>query len=113
MLNFVRVAALQNKMLWKDQTTHLEMCTKDESLALRTLQEKVITPILFSLSRLETTYPLHIGACDFQVGCVVFQEQPFGPEKPIDYWSRSLNDTTRTMDVLIYCSFRITPKSIF
>lgn len=84
-LNFARPAELLNRSLWRDQQTHYKLHTEDESLALQTLQRRLISPPVYGLLRSRGIYTLHRDACDRQVGRFILKEKSTSHEKPIYY----------------------------
>lgn len=60
------------------------MLVEDVSLALWTVREELMAPLMLYLSWSERTYTLDTEACDRQADCPRLQEQATGQQKPID-----------------------------
>lgn len=88
--NVVRITALLNRKLRKDQQVHFEEIAKDKFSALQKMQKNLSTPPALSLSWSKGTFTLDINACRRQVGCILLQCQGRRPGKPIGFWSWSL-----------------------
>lgn len=114
---FARIAVLLYLKLKKDHRLRLGQLNETETEALETLQDRLISPPILSLSRLNGRYELDSGTCDKQIVCVLLQGHPKEPEIPVRYLSRSctmLNrHTTQSMkDVsLFYGPFYAEPVS--
>ncbi len=61
-----------------------------EERAYRTLIEKVTSPPVLALPRLVLKYSVDTDACDYQIGCALFQTDGDGERKPLGFWSRTL-----------------------
>lgn len=70
----------------------------DKILLLQTVQPKLLTPLVLAFLRSTGTYTLASNACDSQAGCILLQQQQERPDKPIGYWSISLDDAERAYD---------------
>lgn len=51
--------------------------------ALRTLQEKLTSPLVVALPRKEGHFTVDKNAYDRQIGCVILQEQDENVDRPI------------------------------
>lgn len=65
---------------------------------MKSLQEKLIAPLLLDLSRLNGKYTVDTDDFDKIVVCVLLQEPLEGPNWPIGYWSRSVHIAERSYD---------------
>lgn len=66
----------------------------------KNLQQKLIMPAVLAFPISAGTYTLEIDACKNQVGCVILQNQPEGPDKLIRDCLRYLNDAERAFGTL-------------
>ena len=96
--NFARIAAPLNRKLRKGEPTVFGPLNEEEMGALEELKKRLIEPPILTLPRRDGRYTVDTDACDKQVGCVLLQEQPEVPARPIGYWSRSLNQAERAYD---------------
>lgn len=87
-----RIAVQLNRTLRKDQPAHFEKLAEDESLAIQTPQQKLITPAVLSLLRSEGIYGFDTDACDHQAGSVLLQLQPRGQVKLVQNSLKSLKE---------------------
>ena len=61
-------------------------------LAFTTFKSQLINPRVLAIPKADRRYTLDTDACDYQVSCVLLQEQDEETNpKPIGYWSRSLS----------------------
>lgn len=88
--NFARIAAPLTKKLRKGEPQNFGDLDKAESEAYERLRDSMISPPVLALPRAGYSYTLDTDACDYQVGCVLLQEQPDKTLRPVGYWSRSL-----------------------
>ena len=87
---FARKAAPLTKKLQKDQPFDFGELTLEETEAYEQLRDSMISPPVLALPKAGKTYVLDTDACNYQLGCVLMQEQDDGSHRPIGYWSRSL-----------------------
>ena len=93
--NFARIAAPLNKRLKKGEPTQLGPLSEEELESYETLKTNLVTAPILALPREGYRFTLDTDACDYQVGCVLLQEQPNGDKHPIGYWSRGLNSAEK------------------
>lgn len=89
---FTHIAAELNRKLRKDQMLRFAKLSNDKLLALQTLQRRLITVPVLYFPRSTGTYTRDSDACEFQVGCVLFQQHPKGLYRRIAWWW----DTSKT-----------------
>lgn len=65
---------------------------------MHTLQNELTSPPLLAIPRSQGSYTVDIIAYDRQVGCILLKKQPYGHDKRIGYWSRSITDTEHMHD---------------
>ena len=83
-----------NELLLKNAP--LEFVLNDEQLAsFRQLIDAVLSPRILALPVNGLPYSLDTDACDYGIGCTLFQTHPDGERKPIGFWSRSLNEAEK------------------
>lgn len=73
MPNFYRIAAPLNKKLLKDPPFTFGDLTETEVQAMRTLQEKLISPPFLTLLKRTGKYIVDTDGCEKQVGCVLLE----------------------------------------
>lgn len=95
--SFARIAAPLNRNLMKDTPKSFEL-NEEQIESYEQLKSCLVKPPILALPRNGFKYVLDTDACDYQVGCVLMQEQEEGPMRPIGYWSRSLNKAERSYD---------------
>ena len=84
-------------MLQKDRPTTFDDLADDERQSFLELKKRLVSPPVFALPRPNGRYVIDTDACEYQVGCVLLQEQE-GQLHPIGYWSRSLTKAERAYD---------------
>ena len=89
--SFARVAAPLTAKLQKDRPFNFGPLNKEETEAYERLRDSMISPPVLALPTAGKPYVLDTDACDYQVGCVLLQEQDDGTNRPVGYWSRSLS----------------------
>lgn len=57
-----------------------------------------MSPPILAMPKLKGKYIIDTDRCDGKFGCVLLQEQPEGIDRPIGYWSRSLNRAENSYD---------------
>lgn len=77
--------------LRKDEARTFETLDETGLLSVQTLQPKLMSPPVSALLRSPGRYLIDTDRCRKQISCVLLQQQPDGHDKPIGYWSRSLN----------------------
>lgn len=90
---FSKLTAPLNKKLRKDPPKSLLELTIQEKQWVDDLNETLTNPPILALAWATSHYTLKTDAYDTQLGCVLLQQQPDRPEKPIDYWPRIRTDT--------------------
>ena len=63
--------------------------------AFRTLVDAVVSPKVLALPVTGLPYSVDTDACDYGVGCALFQTHPDGTRRPIGFWSRTLEEAER------------------
>lgn len=86
--NSKRFSVLVSREMLKDESMHLEALPRDKSFALRTLKQKLITPLVLYLPRTKCTHTFDTFACDLQAGYVLLEQRPSGLDKLIGCWAR-------------------------
>ena len=89
--NFSKVAGPLNKLLKKGSPEKFEL-DEEQVSSFRALINEVISPKVLALPVPGLPYSVDTDACDYGVGCALFQTHPDGQRKPIGFWSRSLNE---------------------
>lgn len=69
--------------------------TKEEDSSFTTLKEKLLSPPVLALPRLEGEYIVDVDASYSQLGCSLLQKQPDGEYHPVGYYSRALEERER------------------
>lgn len=64
---------------------------------LRTFQEKLILPLVLSLSIKQGYYTLKADGCDRQIGCVLLLKRDNNVNKSTSYWSEVLVNHDRNL----------------
>jgi len=64
--------------------------SKDQRDAFEELKRRLTSTPILALPRSTGAYVLDTHASDYQVGCVLTQEQPDKTYKPVGYWSRPI-----------------------
>ena len=93
--NFARVSAPLNKMLTKGEPYDLPAFTDEHKEAFNLLKDALIAPPILKLPRSDLPYSVDTDACDYQVGCALFQTYPDGTRHPVGFWSRTLAPAER------------------
>ena len=93
--NFARVAAPLNAFLTKGQQFNLPPFNEEQATAFEMLKEALTSPPILKLPRTDLEYSVDTDACDYQVGCSLFQTHADGVRHPIGFWSRSLTAAER------------------
>ena len=96
--NFTKVAAPLNKLLKKGGPDKFEL-DEEQVAAFRTLIDGVLSPKVLALPVTGLPYSIDTDACDYGVGCALFQTHPDGERKPIGFWSRTLDDAEENYGV--------------
>ena len=89
--NFTKVAAPLNKLLKKGAPDKFEL-DEEQILAFRSLIDSVLSPTVLALPVPGLPYSIDTDACDYGVGCALFQTHPDVERKPIRFWSRTLDE---------------------
>lgn len=85
-------------MLRNREPQTLDRLSDEEIMALITLNAKLIDPPGLDLPRSQLIYTVDIDVCDKQVRRFLLSEQPDRTNRPMRYWSRSLNNTEEKYD---------------
>ena len=85
------MAAPLNKLLKKGAPDKFEL-DDDQFKAFRALIDSFISPKVLTLPVSGLPYSIDTDACDYGIGCALFQTHADGERKPIGFWSRTLND---------------------
>lgn len=97
--NVLRVAASLNMMLCRDQSMSLPLVINEEKLAVERLEDLLANLPVLSPPQVAVYYTVDADASDNHIGCVLSQQQPDGPDRPIGYWSRALNDKDKELAI--------------
>lgn len=65
---------------------------------MNSLESELLPPHVLTLPISTGHMTLDEDACDVQIECVLFNQQPESTKKPIGYWSRFLTDAKRIID---------------
>lgn len=82
--------------LHKNQLQAFENLTGEERTGMKTLQKRLITPLILSVPSVKGKPAVDNNACDKQVGAVLPQYQPYRLWKPIGYWPRLISQAEWT-----------------
>ncbi len=96
--DFAKVAGPLNELLKKGAPDKFEL-NEAQLEAFRKLIDAVVSPKVLALPVPGLPYSIDSDACDYGVGCALFQTHPGGERKPIGFWSRTLNDAERNYGV--------------
>ena len=66
---------------------------------LQLLKAALADPPILRLPKAGLPFSVDTDACEYQVGCALFQTYPDGSRHPVGFWSRSLNDAERNYSV--------------
>ena len=91
---YATVAAPLTDLLKKGTPDELPPFGISQSVAFNALIEAVTAPPVLALPKPGLRFILDTDACDYQIGCALFQLQE-GEKKPIGYWSRTLQPAER------------------
>jgi len=69
--------------------------SRDQREAFEELKRRLTNTLILALPRANGAYVVDTDASDYQVGCVLTQEQPDKTFKPIRYWSRPIKGAER------------------
>lgn len=81
--NVSRVIAPFNKKLCKDHAKSSLLLTGKENQAGKGFKNRVLSPPVFALTRAAGHFTADTDSGDQQIACVLLQEHPVGPAKPI------------------------------
>lgn len=83
------------------QEKELGQLDEEELTALRTLQEKLISPPALALPGNEGSHIFDTDAWDRQIGCVLLRKQDNNVGRPIVYWSKIVNNGEKNIDTTL------------
>ena len=89
--DFAKVSGPLNELLKKGAPDKFEL-NEAQLEAFRKLIDAVVSPKVLALPVPGLPYSIDSDACDYGVGCALFQTHTDGERKPIGFWSRTLND---------------------
>ena len=95
--DFATIASPLNRLLRKTEADNFELDEK----ALKSyeiLRERLASPAVLNVPRLDLTYVLDTDADANQVGCVLMQKHKANSLRPIGYFSKTLTKTERNYD---------------
>ena len=81
----------------KGEPTEFEL-DEEQVKSFRTLIDAILSPKVLALPKRDLPFSLDTDACDYGIGCALFQIHPDGERKPIGFWSRSLNSAEKNYD---------------
>jgi hypothetical protein len=84
-----------NALLRKGESPRLGELSSEQLAAFEKLRDNLLNLPILAFSRVEVMFTLDIDACDEQIGCTLFQDQPDGSKHPIGYWSRGLTGSEK------------------
>ena len=92
--DFTHLAHPLNRLLKKGSPDKFEL--DDEQMkSFREFVKIVCSPPVLALPQRGLQYSVDTDACDYGIGCTLFQTYPDGERKPLGFWSRTLNDAER------------------
>lgn len=96
--NFTHISAPLESSLEKDQRSHFVRKDESEIEALETLQHRLLSPPTLSIPGQNGRYALDTNANETQFRCYLLHERIEGPEKFVEYWSRSIHKAKQAYD---------------
>ena len=83
-----------NRLLKKSEPDRFEL-EEEQLRRFWSFIDRVCSLPWFSFSILDLTYSIGTDACDYVIGCTIFQTHPYGEREPLGYWSRTLTTPER------------------
>jgi RNase H-like domain found in reverse transcriptase len=93
---FAKIASPLNALIRKGESPRLGELSSEQLAAFEKLRDNLLNPPFLALPRVEGRFTLDTDACDEQIGCTLFQDQPDGSKHPIGYWSRGLTGAEKS-----------------
>jgi transposase InsO family protein len=93
--DFSHIAEPLNALLRAGQPETIATWGEKEEQAFRSLVEAICAPPILRLPRRNLPFTVDTDASDYQVGCVLFQDDEAGKRHPIGFWSRTLQGAER------------------
>ena len=93
--DFSKISRPLTGMLKKEASPNSGNPTEEQLKACETLKDRLTSPPVLALPKAGGNYRLDTDSSDYQLGCILLQEQEDDVWHPVGDWSKLLNETER------------------